>query len=80
MPGWIQRSPLGFGQTDERASERASDWVATLSSERASAGAEKEKGKYEHLCGRAHRIAEFFCPEVPASRKTGPVEEVRINK
>nr|CAD7194754.1 unnamed protein product [Timema douglasi] len=208
MPGWIQRSPLGFGQTDERASERASDWVATLSSERASARSRAQSGRplrtssllevvrkesdetykfnyeghrttfictverrkkrestasyypfglyalstnyanglgtakveleevnphlrggrvenhlgkttpsspnrdsnldlpvlssraqhdkrfsqlrhrggwhgrewYEHLCGRAHRIAEFFCPEVPASRKTGPVEEVRINK
>nr|CAD7258355.1 unnamed protein product [Timema shepardi] len=29
-------SILGFGQTDKRASERASDWVATLASERAS--------------------------------------------
>nr|CAD7406395.1 unnamed protein product [Timema poppensis] len=28
---------LGFGQTDKRASERASDWMATLASERASA-------------------------------------------
>nr|CAD7443475.1 unnamed protein product [Timema bartmani] len=34
----LSPEPSGFGQTDKRASERASDWVARLASVRASSG------------------------------------------